>query len=451
MTDTILPNRAGPENQNGSRSQSESSSDSSEALVRMPFHGTCPRCKHFHKGKPITFSANGQTHTRIVCEKCGHHIGGLGRTETQFSLASVDSFPVNDTGTVTIPGPSLCMDVARGTTLAIPEEAPRASEETERGDTTPIDALAAAITAEETPSTPGSPRETVSVPSNAESLRSWNISNLWTITQNVTSPLWHFLGSYSLPTWFEGIRRPFRGAHTGFMIFGWQLSVQLYQPAEAGIPIRPTPGRHGSSSASTNGSMAISSRVSNHSDPVQGSQSSNSDFAIQVTPRSAEGHRRRVSRGPFSETDPGRRKQHLYEIRREKTLGRRALHRVRCRCRHEFDLVSSEQLASHLSIASSSSRRRPAAQEEDIASNIFGRIQVPPAHIGMHPELRMTSERHSSSPSGTSSQRLDSLSRTPTLVPESETGSISLQTERPRLPPRSQSTPIVLSSQNVRH
>ena len=63
----------------------------SSSAPTIPFHGSCPRCHHFHIGFPFTFSLDPDEHTRLQCEHCQHKIFGLGRRSTQTTLASVES------------------------------------------------------------------------------------------------------------------------------------------------------------------------------------------------------------------------------------------------------------------------------------------------------------------------------------------------------------------------
>ena len=65
--------------------------ESSESNIRMPFHGSCSRCHHFHINHPFTFSLDSTVHTRLPCERCNHPMFGLGRVSTQNTLASVES------------------------------------------------------------------------------------------------------------------------------------------------------------------------------------------------------------------------------------------------------------------------------------------------------------------------------------------------------------------------
>ena len=67
--------------------------ESSETNIRMPFHGSCSRCHHFHTNHPFTFSPDSTVHTRLSCERCDHLMFGLGRVSTQSTLASIESGP----------------------------------------------------------------------------------------------------------------------------------------------------------------------------------------------------------------------------------------------------------------------------------------------------------------------------------------------------------------------
>ena len=69
----------------------QSHHDSSEANVRIPFHGSCSECHHFHNNRQFTFSLDSTVHTRLLCESCNHPMFGLGRASTQNTLASVES------------------------------------------------------------------------------------------------------------------------------------------------------------------------------------------------------------------------------------------------------------------------------------------------------------------------------------------------------------------------
>lgn len=63
--------------------------------IDIPVHGSCSRCHHFHINCLVPHDTT--THTRVRCEQCGHQMFGLGRTTTQYTLASVN------TGTMIIP------------------------------------------------------------------------------------------------------------------------------------------------------------------------------------------------------------------------------------------------------------------------------------------------------------------------------------------------------------
>ena len=50
-------------------------------------------CHHLHTNKLLKLPGNPEKHTRILCDGCKHPIGGIGRTSTQTTLASVDTIP----------------------------------------------------------------------------------------------------------------------------------------------------------------------------------------------------------------------------------------------------------------------------------------------------------------------------------------------------------------------
>ncbi len=63
--------------------------------IDIPVHGSCSRCHHFHINCLVPHDPT--AHTRFSCEECGHQMFGLGRSTTQYTLASVN------TGTMAIP------------------------------------------------------------------------------------------------------------------------------------------------------------------------------------------------------------------------------------------------------------------------------------------------------------------------------------------------------------
>ena len=70
--------------------------DRRDHSVRLLYHGNCSKCHHFHRHVAFKVKIDEAEHTRFYCERCRHPIFGLGRTDTQNSLASQDSFPINE-------------------------------------------------------------------------------------------------------------------------------------------------------------------------------------------------------------------------------------------------------------------------------------------------------------------------------------------------------------------
>ena len=68
--------------------------------IDIPVHGSCSKCHHFHINCLLPHDPT--THTRFRCEHCGHQMFGLGRSTTQYTLASVN------TGTMITP--HLCVE-----------------------------------------------------------------------------------------------------------------------------------------------------------------------------------------------------------------------------------------------------------------------------------------------------------------------------------------------------
>lgn len=92
----------------GSGPQTLDRSDSSDRIVTLHYHGSCSKCHHFHRHVAFDVHLGDEIHTRFRCERCGHPILGLGRTDTQNSLASQDSFPIVNSAVETIPAQSAC-------------------------------------------------------------------------------------------------------------------------------------------------------------------------------------------------------------------------------------------------------------------------------------------------------------------------------------------------------
>ena len=65
--------------------------ESDSWTANIPYHGSCPKCHHFHINHSFSFRIDPGTHTRLCCERCGHFMFGLGGTSIQSSLASVET------------------------------------------------------------------------------------------------------------------------------------------------------------------------------------------------------------------------------------------------------------------------------------------------------------------------------------------------------------------------
>ena len=95
------------EEDNGSFMESSGNSDGSEGTMTLLYHGSCSECHHYHRHVPFDIPTDDTKHTRFHCQECQHPIFGLGRRETQITLASQDSFPVMG-GQVTAPAEGAC-------------------------------------------------------------------------------------------------------------------------------------------------------------------------------------------------------------------------------------------------------------------------------------------------------------------------------------------------------
>ena len=86
------------ENQDQIELQPRDLEDGSVGIFTLHYHGSCSECHHFHRRIPFDVSLDDTRSSRFFCERCQHPIFGLGRTDTQLTLASQDSFPIVDGG-----------------------------------------------------------------------------------------------------------------------------------------------------------------------------------------------------------------------------------------------------------------------------------------------------------------------------------------------------------------
>ena len=84
------------ENETSSASHPSSHDRLPSNTITLHYHGSCSDCHHFHRHVPFNLPADDSEPMRFYCERCRHPIFGLGRTETQVTLASQDSFPLVD-------------------------------------------------------------------------------------------------------------------------------------------------------------------------------------------------------------------------------------------------------------------------------------------------------------------------------------------------------------------
>lgn len=103
-------------------------SDALSNTVEVPIHATCPKCNHFHTNKLLGLSLDISNHVRFRCDKCDHHIFGIGRTSTQTTLASAESLlipPPRLNRNSTIPRPpriQICASSAEEVQTTYPPE-----------------------------------------------------------------------------------------------------------------------------------------------------------------------------------------------------------------------------------------------------------------------------------------------------------------------------------------
>ena len=71
----------------------DSAETANDKVLSFPttFHGSCPRCHHFHTNVPLYISNQLGQHSKFYCERCSHVLFGLGGSSPHASLASVET------------------------------------------------------------------------------------------------------------------------------------------------------------------------------------------------------------------------------------------------------------------------------------------------------------------------------------------------------------------------
>ena len=77
-------------------------------------HISCPFCKHYNKHRRFGMPRDPAKHARVRCEKCGDYMIGFGRSSTQTTLASVESYPLNSQGKPRPPNIRVCTNAPQG-------------------------------------------------------------------------------------------------------------------------------------------------------------------------------------------------------------------------------------------------------------------------------------------------------------------------------------------------
>lgn len=156
-------------------------SDRSDGTITLFYHGSCSRCHHLHRHVAFDVSIDHSEHTRFHCERCHHPMCGLGRTDTQNSLASQDSFIVNDgvigSASATIPCSNISeppLSVQLNTSSRIspgPDQLSAIPEQPTIGRSRPTSATSAPAPINLTSVLPAEPRPILTGPSPVEIVR----------------------------------------------------------------------------------------------------------------------------------------------------------------------------------------------------------------------------------------------------------------------------------------
>ena len=428
------------ESLDGTRSQLQSALEETEIFRSIPFHGTCPNCEHFHKYRFIAVPVTGNSHVRVACEACGHHIVGLGRTDTQFSLASVESFPLNSQGQVE--------PIQNQPNIFDP--APSAQDHTGAQRTDSSESRHESPSPFLTTTDPSRTSSTESLdtdsPDRVRSSYFLSFTQAFSQARDMTNHIFGFLWILQSFPSLSGSTWPQLGGRSArWTFFGWQLSICLHRPGdqesrEVGSSDPPSRQRGNGS----NGGPSDPPTAHELTRSVRGAwlPALTLPHSIRVPPRGFQS--RAAERRPYNLEGSERRREHLAQMRHEKTLQRNALSNLHypnvtevCRsCQRRLSVTSQH-----------------AGGSNDAQSSRDGARSVPSQPVPRHPLehlLAFTGVHHNerAEDRGThstrdSGQANDSISQATTVAEGSE---ISLQTRRPTTAFRSNSSPAVQRS-----
>jgi len=439
----------------------------------LHYHGTCSECHHFHRRVAFDVPVDDTKSSRFFCERCQHPIFGLGRTNTQITLASQDSFPLEDRGLDHSPTTELCNNrpsPRRNLQLvtSLHESAhpsPYGQLSAIKEQTSPAGpSTATAIHEEEPPApkdysiAPARSHTNTSRPSVTE------ISSQHHDQDDEQPGLSMILG-YIYRMLEKSARMICGGSHHyRFSGFGLNLQLTLEYTGDYKHPDLPaTEANVGSASPNAN-DRHLGPRLL-EAEPLS-AEPLNENYEWPPSsvnhPQSDQAESIDVPRG-FQDHDRNIKAERLRSHRRDQTLRKQALQRKcdcteNCHCRHETSRSSSVDLMG-LSGEPVARRRgrgssldstpgryldgvgRPTTLSTDTDFSLPDLKSHPLSHLGS-----MFSARRGSSGENSSSASISRRLRQGLPTAQSDASSVSLHPRRPMLPQRSISASIISSS-----
>ena len=426
-----------------------------DSVVQFPFHGTCPKCKHFHQNWPFAISADVNDHTRLKCERCRRDMFGLGRTDTQATLASIESLPLSQLDTRSAPDVGACSDVLR----PLPREeqgGPAHNSAQDTGVPSLVDSKS-----QEHSQSPNA-EETSSV---AQTHRTINIcespTNLTTgsPSQNIT-PLYMqalqalpyhqtLFGALGYANIFgERLRDRYFGRPREYTLLGLRFSIHHVHPPTAHAAdadaISTTASHPPEDIIPTSHAYIAMAPTDDHNRAcTQAEAATNPLPATYFTAASSTGSfhlNRPEARMDNNTIDANRRRSRLAQIRHEKTLAMNALRQLNCNCTTSCHCTPQAIRAPHDAHDDHGSRSRTTSSSlntADVPSHPLGprfpgQRYLSFIHLGSHLNL-YRAEDHGN----------DTLSQASTVGSGSIVSSVSLHPHRPTLIGRSHSMPAI--------
>ena len=414
--------------------------NSIDSVVNFPFHGTCRHCRHFHKNWAFPLPSNG-AHLRVKCERCSRDMFGLGRADTQYSLASVDSLPLSQVGFSPAPERLGCSDAPqpslRTATQSSSEDAsqlPQPSSEGRSGiqdSNQPQPAGVVPIRMQDH-STSASP----STQSRSQSTAPIFVRALQTLPYHQT-----LLGATDYVNIFGAsfagryLQRP-----REYSIFGWRF---VLHPPNHDANSNTTTALHTPqhTNVTTIRGPTASSLVE------EGPQNNATSHTVSIPPLSTSvagnaGSNRSESHASDVQVGGAHTNHRLLQFRRELTLRRNALQRPTCMCTRDCHCIP--EAASDLDSRDTPSTRvrDPIAVDEVPSEPVVDRLTggrfLGFSHVGSHLSRQAQPASHGSDSTVDSGQST-TFSQAPTV---GSGNSVSLRPSRPRINIRSRSMPL---------